>query len=146
MTDLPDFLKQGEAARLFPVLSTTSKEGRATSILLSCMDKVDEFAAELLKNLGLKPGKRTVVQSYTEVVFQDTSQIQLMPNFGISLTKDPYKWIHSRTVFSKWGSHNIEKLKEAVGKDGYKEFWRKKEAPKNRYIQILGQTKGETKK
>ena len=71
MTDLPDFLKQGEAARLFPVLSTTSKEGRATSILLSCIDKVDEFAAELLKTLGLKPGKRTVVQSYTEVVFKD---------------------------------------------------------------------------
>jgi len=69
-----------------------------------------------------------------------------MPNFSISLTNEPHKWIHSRTVFSKWGSHNIEKLKEAVGKDGYKEFWRKKEAPKNRYIQILGQTKGETKK
>ena len=80
MTDLPDFLKQGEAARLFPVLSTTSKEGRATSILLSCMDKVDEFAAELLKTLGLRPGKRTVVQSYTEVVFQDTSQKDKRPD------------------------------------------------------------------
>ena len=80
MTDLPDFLKQGEAARLFPVLSTTSKEGRATSILLSCMDKVDEFAAELLKTLGLRPGVRTVVQSYTEVVFQDTSQKDKRPD------------------------------------------------------------------
>ena len=82
----------------------------------------------------------------TNWLFQDTSQIQLMPNFGISLTKDPYNWIHSRTVFSKWGSHNLEKLKLGIGKDGYSEFWRKKEAPKNRYIQILGQTKGETKK
>ena len=82
----------------------------------------------------------------TNWLFQDTSEIQLMPNYSISLSNDPYKWIHSRTVFSKWGSHNIEKLKEGVGKDGYKEFWRKKEAPKNRYIQILGQTKGETKK
>jgi len=51
MSELPDFLKQGEAARLFPVLSTTSKEGRATSILLSCLDKVDEFAAVQLRTL-----------------------------------------------------------------------------------------------
>ena len=49
MSSIPDFLKQGEAARLFPVLATTSKEGRATSILLSCMEKVDEFAAAQLK-------------------------------------------------------------------------------------------------
>lgn len=27
---LPEYLKQGEAARLFPVLSETSKEGRTT--------------------------------------------------------------------------------------------------------------------
>lgn len=82
----------------------------------------------------------------TNWLFQDTSEIQLLPNFSISLTNDPYNWIHSRTVFSKWGSHNIEKLKEAIGKDGYSRFWRKREAPKNRYIQILGQTKGEAKK
>ena len=80
MTDLPDFLKQGEAARLFPVLSTTSKEGRATSILLSCIEKVDEFAAELLRTLELRTGKRTAVQSYTEVVFEDTSQRDKRPD------------------------------------------------------------------
>ena len=33
---LPPFLSQGETARLFPVLSTTSKEGRTTAILLAC--------------------------------------------------------------------------------------------------------------
>ena len=74
MSLLPDFLKQGEAARLFPVLSTTSKEGRATSILLSCLDKVDEFSAAQLKTLGLKSGKRTNVQCFTEVVFNDSTQ------------------------------------------------------------------------
>jgi len=80
MSELPGFLKQGEAARLFPVLSTTSKEGRATSILLSCLDKVDEFAAVQLKTLGLRPGKRTSVQSYTEVVFNDSSQKNKRPD------------------------------------------------------------------
>jgi len=80
MSELPGFLKQGEAARLFPVLSTTSKEGRATSILLSCLDKVDEFAAVQLRTLGLRPGKRTSVQSYTEVVFKDSSQKNKRPD------------------------------------------------------------------
>ena len=80
MSALPDFLKQGESARLFPVLSTTSKEGRATSILLSCLSKVDEFAAVQLKTLGLRAGKRTNVQSYTEVVFLDSSQKNKRPD------------------------------------------------------------------
>ena len=73
MIKLPEFLKQGETARLFPVLADTSKEGRATSILLSCMAKVDEFAAAQIKTLGLKPGKRTKLECFTEVVFSETS-------------------------------------------------------------------------
>ena len=80
MSVLLEFLKQAEAARLFPVLSTTSKEGRATSILLSCLDKVDEFAAVQLRTLGLRPGKRTSVQSYTEVVFNDSAQKSKRPD------------------------------------------------------------------
>jgi hypothetical protein len=43
----PDYLIQGEAARLFPVLATTSKEGRTTSIVLACISKIEEFGAEL---------------------------------------------------------------------------------------------------
>lgn len=72
-----------------------------------------------------------------------SSDIALMPNYGISLQKDPYKWIHSRTVFSKWGSSNLEHLKREIGKEGYKEFWRKREADKHRYIQILANNKRE---
>lgn len=74
------------------------------------------------------------------------TETNLMPNWGISLTKDPYDWIHSRTVFSMWGSHNLEHLKREIGKSGYSEFWRKKEAGKHRYIQILGDNKREKNK
>jgi len=52
MIKLPEFLKQGEPARLFPILADTSKEGRATSILLSCMSKVDEFAVAQIVIMG----------------------------------------------------------------------------------------------
>ncbi|ATG36366.1 putative stress response protein [Phaeobacter piscinae] len=65
----PEYLKQGEPARLFPVLSNNSKEGRTTSILLACLSKVEELASELLASLGQRTGKRTTVETFTEVVF-----------------------------------------------------------------------------
>jgi hypothetical protein len=74
----------------------------------------------------------------TNWVYQGlNTDIALMPNYGISLQKDPYDWIHSRTVYSMWGSGNLEHLKREIGKQGYKEFWRREEPPKHRYIQIV---------
>ena len=82
----------------------------------------------------------------TNWIYQGLStDIALMPNYGISLTKDPYNWIHSRTVFSIWGSSNLDHLKKEIGKDGYDEFWRRQEPPKHRYIQIIAQNKKEKK-
>jgi len=82
----------------------------------------------------------------TNWIYQGTSaDIALMPNWRISLHNDPYDWIHSRTVFSMWGSGNLDHLKREIGKQGYKEFWRKMESPKHRYIQILAQDKKEKK-
>jgi len=67
---LPTYLKQGEVARLFPVLSTTSKEGRTTSIVLACLSKIEEFGKNLLGTIGQRVGKLTRIETYTEVVFQ----------------------------------------------------------------------------
>lgn len=67
---LPDYLTQGEPARLFPVLSTTSKEGRTTSILLACLSKIEEFGASLLGTVGQRVGKRSRIETYTEVAFE----------------------------------------------------------------------------
>ena len=44
-----------------------------------------------------------------------------------------------------WSSGNLEALRAAIGKDGYKEFWRREEPPKHRYIQIIGEDKKEKK-
>lgn len=68
--NLPDYLQWGEQARLFPVLSTTSKEGRTTSIVLACMAKVDEYGAALLQSIGQRVGVRTQLQTFTEVVLK----------------------------------------------------------------------------
>ena len=82
----------------------------------------------------------------TNWLYQDCRDIQLMPNYSISIESDPHKWIHSRTVFSRWGSHNLDHLKTQLGKENLTEFWRKKESAKHRYIQVLGQNKSEKRK
>ena len=55
-----------------------------------------------------------------------------MPNYAIRLTEDGV-WMHSRNVTTKFGSHNLEKLKKAVGHT----FWRKLEPEKHRYLYLL---------
>jgi len=65
----PAFLKQGEQARLFPVLKETSKEGRALSIFLACFAHVPEFGRALLSSLGQRSGTRTRFRVFTEVEF-----------------------------------------------------------------------------
>ncbi len=51
-----DYLAQGQAARLFPVLSTTSKEGRTTLIVLATLPKLKNLARPFLDQLGKKTG------------------------------------------------------------------------------------------
>ena len=65
---LPSFLDQGETARLFPVLSMSSKEARITSILLGCVSRINELAKALLETAGQRVGTRATVECYTEVV------------------------------------------------------------------------------
>jgi len=66
----PEYLRAGDLARLFPVLATTSKEGRTTAIVLSCIARIDEFGAALLDQLGQRVGVRSNIDCYTEVVFK----------------------------------------------------------------------------
>lgn len=90
MIQKPPFLKQGERARLFPVLSENSKEGRALSIFLSCMSHVDEFGSIMMSSIGKRVGTRSKVTAYTEVTFQqdinDKSSKQDRPDGLISIT------------------------------------------------------------
>jgi len=72
MGQLPDFLQSGEAARLFPVLAETSKEGRTLSIFLACLENVGELGRSMLGSLGLRLGARARIDTFTEVVFNKT--------------------------------------------------------------------------
>ena len=57
----------GHRAALFPALSEGSKEKRAVSILLACMEQVPELARSLLQGQGVPFGKRSRLQAWTEV-------------------------------------------------------------------------------
>lgn len=91
--NLPDYLKQGQIARLFPVLSTTSKEGRTTSIVLACLSRVEEFGAELLQSVGQKVGKRSKIEAFTEVVLaKQSSDIKERPDGLVVLRVGSREW------------------------------------------------------
>ena len=90
---------------------------------------------------GEQNHKGTIYQA-TNFYYQGNSSLALMPNFSISLKGPPnYEWIHSRTVSSTYGTHNVEYIKKCIGHT----FWRKKESTKHRYVYLLG-SKTEKKK
>jgi hypothetical protein len=72
--DLPPFLIQGEPARLFPVLSLTSKEGRATSILLAVIQHVPALAQAIFKPFNQRIGQRSRLSCFTEIVFKSSGK------------------------------------------------------------------------
>ena len=56
----------GQRAALFPALSEGSKEKRAVSILLACMEQVPELARTLLQGQGAPLGKKSRLKAWTE--------------------------------------------------------------------------------
>ena len=90
---LPDFLASGEKARLIPVGSEGSKEGRATSILLSTLSAVHEFAHNMFGAVGVRVGSRTNIEVYREVVFSDKEgKSKLRPDGLIIINTPKGQW------------------------------------------------------
>ena len=104
--NLPEYITQGEQARLFPVLATTSKEGRTTSIVLACLARIDEFGASLLSSVGQKVGVRTKIETYTEVVCKNHApNIKDRPDGLIVVRNGSREW--RALVEAKVGSNEL---------------------------------------
>lgn len=104
---IPSYLQQGEVARLFPVLSTTSKEGRTTSIVLACLGKIDELGARLLASVGQKVGSRASIEAFTEIVFhKQKNQSKDRPDGLIVLKVGNRQW--RALVEAKVGSSELD--------------------------------------
>jgi hypothetical protein len=68
---IPEFLAQGEVARLIPVSAPSQRERAACSVLLAALRVVHPLARDLLREMGKRFGTWSSVQAYTEVVFQN---------------------------------------------------------------------------
>lgn len=106
MSDLPEMLKQGERARLFPVLADTSREGRIASIFLALLPTIPSLAEVVLGAVGLRVGKRTQIESYTEIVLNDASEIKNRPDGLIIVRNGKTTW--SALVEAKIGKADLE--------------------------------------
>ncbi|MEQ8333893.1 hypothetical protein [Nisaea sp.] len=105
MSDRPAFLIQGERARLFPVLAENSKEGRTLSILLSCMENVQEFGRSMLADFGLRIGARAKIETYTEVVLKNSGSKKFRPD-GLIVVRSGSKTWHA-LVEAKVGKNEL---------------------------------------
>lgn len=65
-TKVADVKVAGQRAALFPALSEGSREKRAVSILLACMEQVPELARSLLRGQGVPFGKKSRIEAWTE--------------------------------------------------------------------------------
>lgn len=102
--EIPPNVQSGEAARLFPVLSETSREGRAVSVFLASLSIVDTLADALLRRLGRPIGARTKIQCFTEVVLK--SDPRFRPDGLIIIDSGRETW--SALVECKIGKAIIE--------------------------------------
>ncbi len=118
----PNYLAQGEAARLFPVLATTSKEGRTTSIVLACISKVEEFGAELLATVGQRVGKRSRLETFTEIVFRnEKTKVKDRPDGLIVVQSGTKEWralVEAKIGNAELGFEQVEKYREIAKEQG----------------------------
>lgn len=89
--DLAEIGVTGEIARLMPLAK--QQEAKATSIILSCLSSVKEFAEQVLNPLGVSAGVRSKINVYTEVKFQNKfDKINLRPDGLIVVHNGKKAW------------------------------------------------------
>lgn len=105
MIELPPFLKQGEHARLFPLVADTSREQRIASILLSVLPQIPTLASVLMGTTGLRVGTRTKIETFTEIVLKQDGDKRNRPDGLIVVSNGKTSW--SALVEAKIGKADL---------------------------------------
>ncbi len=105
MNRILDRLMSGVPARLIPNVADSKREERATSVLLSIMSVVPDFAKALLGQVGVSISRRSEITCYTEVVFRDVSK-KLRPDGLVIVRNGSKTW--SALVEAKIGGANLK--------------------------------------
>lgn len=106
MNSTPDFLDSGEIARLIPVIADSRREQRVASVFLATLSAVPDFAQPLLSAIGVRLGKRSVVDTYTEVVFKGQKDSKDRPDGLIIVSAGSKSW--QALVEAKIGSSQLD--------------------------------------
>lgn len=107
MPELPTFLKSGDIARLIPVIADSRKEQRVASVFLATLSAVPNFAEAMMRSLGQRVGRRTRINSFTEVVFQTQSaNLKDRPDGLIVIDRNRSTW--SALIEAKIGNNELE--------------------------------------
>ncbi len=107
-----DFLESGEVARLIPVIADSRREQRVASVFLATISAVPDLAGVLLQSVGVRLGKRSVLDTYTEVVLKGQKNSKDRPDGLIVVSSGSRTW--RALVEAKIGSASLDD--EQVGR------------------------------
>lgn len=85
-SNLPEILKQGEPARLFPLSAGTRGENRLTSVFLAILPQIPALAKDLMPTVGKSVGQRSKIECWTEVVLTHGDHLDKRPD-GLIIVK-----------------------------------------------------------
>ena len=106
MNTSPDFLESGEIARLIPVIADSRREQRVASVFLATLSAVPDLAQQLLSAAGVRLGKRSIIDTYTEVVLKGQKEVKDRPDGLIVISTGKNSW--KALVEAKIGSAPLE--------------------------------------
>lgn len=92
MSSITDVIESGEVARLIPVIADSRREQRVASVFLATLSAVPDFAQVLLPQLGVRLGKRSVIDTYTEVVLKGHRETKDRPDGMIVVSSGKNSW------------------------------------------------------
>lgn len=119
--DLPQFLSQGERARLFPTVANTNRENRLTSIFLALLPHVQVLAKDLFATVGLRIGERAKIECWTEVVPTHGEHLDKRPDGLIVVKIGKRTWsalIEAKIRKSRIEAEQVSKYLEAARDSG----------------------------
>jgi hypothetical protein len=105
--ELPKEMMFGELARLLPVVKDTSREDRASSILLANFRAVPAFSKAMLGGIGQRIGTQTNVTCYSQVVLVEPSDGKLRPDGLIRIERSGKVWM--ALIEAKIGGAKLQK-------------------------------------
>ncbi|WP_156013128.1 hypothetical protein [Thioalkalivibrio sp. HK1] len=111
-------MKKGQRARLFPVLSESRREERATSILLAVFTAVPDFARAVLADAGAPIGKKAVLDCFTEVAFKGSGE-NLRPDGWISISGNWAALVETKVGRSELTVEQVEGYLDIAKEQGF---------------------------